>query len=301
MSQKPAQVFDDVLHSVFDALDGAPVGPKEMFRSESEKERYESLCFFSVRRYQAASYHYDRVLTILEEHQSRVAPLRSVSLHWPDGTNVTNETTITGLLDTSSLEFEFSAFHACIKSALDFLALVAMKHLGGVQGDSISHLMRLVGRGCSGPLLEEVAAALTWLEQVRSYRDHLLHRLLVNLYAGYRVDIRGEHRTHVVYPVLVPSETPRFVADTRQTRMFALDADGPPNTVVSESRMMITYPDGREEMREHLITAEPLEGYRPIEEHMRLDLQAHTDFTRAVLGRIAAEGMTVFPVRANRK
>ena len=151
--------FGESIDQVFRFLDAAPVGSGELFSSQASKARYESLLLFSLRRFDAATYHLDRVHSILQDYQAYVEQLDPlVALSGPGQLRQTS-TRLTGAWDASKLEFEFSAFVAAIRTSLDFFATAAMWHLKGQNGDSISHLIKLAGRGWSGPLFDEVTAA----------------------------------------------------------------------------------------------------------------------------------------------
>ena len=290
--------FGESIDQVLRSLDAAPEGPGELFPSQASKDRYESLLLFSLRRFDAATYHLDRVHSILEEYQAYVQQLEPPSGLSGHGQLRQTSTRISGKWDASKLEFEFSAFVAAIKTSLDFLATAVMWHLKGMDGDSISDLIKLAGRGWSGPLFDEVKTATDWLLHIRGYRDHLLHRLLINLTSGFHLSAHGDRVARTVFPVLVPSETPKYVPDTRGSRMMslALDVDNLPNSIVSESTAWIEYPDGRVETRSHTRYVEPAAGYRPIQEQMQLELDKHAEFANAVLRRVLREGMNAYTV-----
>jgi hypothetical protein len=290
--------FEESLDQVLRLLDAAPAEPGELFPSQASKERYESMLLFSLRRFQAAAYHFDRVGSVLLDYRDYILTLELPERPRTHEQLVQTSARITGTLDTSKLEYEFSAFLAAIKSSLDFLATAAMWHLRGMDGDSISNLLKLVRKGCSGPIVDEVAAEMPWLEHIRGYRDHLIHRLLIDLTSGFHVSAYGDQVSRAVFPVFVPVETPKYVPDTRASRMMSVHAESPPHSVVTESSASITFPDGRVETRDHTVRIDPAEGYRPIQEQMRIELDAHARFANAVLGRIVTEGMTTFAVSA---
>ena len=121
--------------------------------------------------------------------------------------------------------YELSAFLTALKSCLDFFATACSSHFVGTHADSIRTLIHGVEqKGKSGPVFHLISKHLAWLKQVREYRHHLVHRMVLAASAGHEIHRRGRHLKAVTYPVAVPQSTPSYVPDTRRHRMLG-DAD----------------------------------------------------------------------------
>lgn len=54
----------------FKKLDNAPLFPDSLFKNNEEKENYETKLMFSFRKYQAARYHFQKVMKYLKEEEN---------------------------------------------------------------------------------------------------------------------------------------------------------------------------------------------------------------------------------------
>jgi hypothetical protein len=177
----------------------------------------------------------------------------------------------TARISRSSNEFTFElcAFFAAVRSGIDFLAMACSQHIRGVQATSITTLLGLIKNGKTGPILKAIEENTDWLFRLRDYRDYLVHRLVINTTNGGQVLRKHNKAVNTPYPIVVPSETPKHVPDTRRVRAF----DEPESrfTVVT-SEASVTYSDGRKRLIEHSVDMEPSAGYIRIEDLMKREL-----------------------------
>lgn len=243
-------------------LDAAPIAPTAMFESDQKRERYESLITFAYLKYSAAKYHLERVQSLLREEDERTeaALLKEISPKKSAG-----HTYSSGVLrDSPVFGHELVAFLAAIKSGLDFLATAASMRFKGIQCDSIRTFIKRADQGKCDPFSECVKEHLEWLKDLRDYRHHLLHRLVLPTQTGGRFSNRGLKSAKTTYPVVVPSKTPKGFADTRKAKLFEATLDDIPRIDTSESYGYVTYPNGRKEILLNEIGAKPAQGYEEI-------------------------------------
>lgn len=284
------ETLADRVFEVFDAyfrlLDEAPVTATGFFVSEDDKERYETRFMYAFRKHEAALYHYGNVLRFLREDSESANSARMLP--------VTDSRIAKKVMrrSTSANHYvhELWAFLAALKSALDFLASASYRHLGGKHGDSIGHLLRLVNRGGTGPILDQVRSHQAWLEGIRFYRDHVVHRQITGVTSGYEVHEIGDVSTNAMYPVVIPRSPDMDLMDTRRAMMLE---DGPRGLFSFESEAWSESAGGTKRLVEHRIEYTPAPGYIYIEEFMRCHLDAFYAFLADMI-----QGLTALEFKA---
>ncbi len=205
-----SEIFN-VLNHLFERLDNAPITPEGMFSSEDKKERYETAFMYSFRKHQAACYHYENVQRFIEE-----ARIKAQKLEGLKNTNIVMEVARTA----EHYAYELSAFLEALKSSIDFLAIACSPYLTGIEIRSISTLMRLVQKKRKGPIFDEIIRNLDWIESLRSYRHHVVHRRIISTSNGYeKINLGGITKT-IIHPIIIPKSPPPYVPDTRKIRAY---------------------------------------------------------------------------------
>jgi len=263
-----------VLDNYFKQLDSVSIKSDGFFRQEDDKDRYETLFMYSFRKFQAAKYHYSNVLKFLirgfkSEKGARIKAELLDSNHKTKGSIVSAITTTE--ISSNYYVYELSAFLEALKSAIDFLAAACEIHLKGIKLDSITPLIRLVLKGKTGPILDQAKKHLVWLEYIRSYRHHLVHRKLFTISSVTKSIYKGDKESKIHAPIVIPKKPPRYTPDTRKNRLlrnsFGLEVPCIESTVTIDDKI-IDY------NLEYLIT----EDYISIEEFMKNNLYSFNEF-----------------------
>jgi hypothetical protein len=275
MAAKQSDVAEH-LEALFKNLDAAKLAPETILKSEAHKEHYETLVMFAFRKLQAARYHCERVATLVAmQHQELRELLAGAE---PDNAKITS-VTLRSSQSANEFAFELSAFFAAIRSAIDFLANVCARHLDGVEATSIKTLLRLA-KGKTGPILDVIVEDTEWILRVRDYRDHLVHRLVIPTTSGGEMHWKYGNMVTTPYPIVVPAETPKHIADTRRARV--LD-DPEARFVVSTSETLFTSSNPRRHFGEQTVEIEPAPGYIRIEALMGRELAACERFFMRII------------------
>ncbi len=272
------------LDALLAALDVAPVGPEQpILRKSADKEHYETLLMFSVRKRQAAQHHLQAIERMLDAAtKTAIQEVAAASMSLPSGPVHSYKASVL----TSAAEYvhELAAFLAALRSGLDFLAQAAGRSLKGVKARSMHTLETLVDKGFDAPVLAVVKAHQVWLKALRDYRDEVVHRLVVPAPAsGWVVSHKGKTASARL-PIVVPRRTPALLTDTRRSRAREAEADAPTGFAVRESHATITYADGSQAVLKHDIAYEPADGYVRIEQLMTEYLAAYDAFMIELLG-----------------
>jgi len=75
---------------------------------------------------------------------------------------------------------EFIAFLSAIRSGIDFMSKMMIRHINGVYGDSVTTLLRVV-KTSRCKLIDIIKENEEWLYFIREYRDRLIHKASSNL------------------------------------------------------------------------------------------------------------------------
>lgn len=271
--------YSESLEHVFKELDIAKANSNHpIFKKIEDKEHYETRLMFAVRKRQAAKYHMDNILESLAQAVAQAKEHATASKKMKLGSAA--KFTMATTRPSNDCAHELAAFLAALRSGLDFLTMSASRSLPGTTAHSIHTLMKMVEKGQSAPVLDVVAKHLVWLNQLKDYRDEIVHRLVIQQPAtGWKVSHNGKTSTAIL-PVVVPASIPKFMLDTRRSRM--MDAELPLGLDMFESTGGVTYSDGSEKVFEHTIKYTPADGYMPIDKFMRAHLRAYDAFLNDV-------------------
>ncbi|MBV9065826.1 MAG: hypothetical protein JO004_08665 [Methylobacteriaceae bacterium] len=272
--------YTQALEQVFKELDDAKAGNNHpIFKKFDDKEHYETRLMFAVRKRQAAKYHMDN---LIENHTRAATEAKKHAMaHKKKRLGSATKFTASVTRPSSDCAHELAAFFAALRSGLDFLTMAASRSLPGTTAHSIHTLMKMVEKGQSAPVLAVVAKHLAWLNQLKDYRDEIVHRMVIQQpTTGWKVSHNGKTSTAIL-PVVVPTSIPKFMPDTRRSRM--MDAELPLGLDLHQSTGTVTYPDGSQKVLEHTVKYSPAEGYAPVDKFMRDHLKAYDAFLNDVL------------------
>ncbi len=171
---------------------------------------------YVFRKYQAVQYHFQNVLRYLKEEKDKIVFMKEDRVLIKKVINVTGTTK----LPANHYVYELSAFLEAMKSAIDFLATVVSLHLKGKQFDKISSLMKLVEKGRIIPLFDQIKSHFNWLSEIREYRHHLVHRLIINISQEYKTLKMSDSLKTYKRPIVVPEKSPKYLPDTRMSTLL---------------------------------------------------------------------------------
>ena len=279
--------YQSALELLFEALDAAPVGSGQpIFRKDSDKEYYETLLMFALRRRQAGKYHLEnvqRMIALASKHVDK--QMQSVTKSPGSKLNVVSRS-LSSLQPSEQYIYEVSAFLAALRSGLDFLAKVAGKSLPGTTAHSVKTLMKMAKKGGKGAVVNVVKDHLGWLTDLRAYRDEVIHRLVIKApVTGWEISQKGK-TSKAILPVVIPRTIPKLVMDTRRSRM--MDEEVPNGLSRRELTMTVTCDDGAEKVIEHDIVFEPSDDCVPIETFMTCHLEAYDVFLTEIFTSLAS-------------
>lgn len=281
VNRNKSEVFE-VLNNYLIKLDNAPISPDGMFTSERDKERYEKTFIYAFRKYQAAIYHYKNVQRFIEAEK---ADMKTSMI--PDVTTGANtkfrpsKLAISISRTADHYVYELSAFLGVLRSSIDFLCTACAPHLSGIKMDSVTTLIKLVEkRGKSGPIIDVVRNNIEWLKELRSYRDHFVHRQIISSLSGYEKHSIGDITKTVRYPVVIPKSLPFYAPDTRRERMMD-DELSRLDFSMGEARIITE--DGNEEIVYLFIEYDPSSDFIAIEDFMKLHLSSYEEFFAQVI------------------
>ncbi|MCA0249099.1 MAG: hypothetical protein LCH93_21005 [Proteobacteria bacterium] len=273
MPNKAEEKLSDRMDALLLKLDKAPLAPTSIFKTEAQKEHYESLLMFAFRKRQGAQYHRKRIDVIAAVEQAEADKI----LKAPEGSIELKPSSIKMSISKSNNDYahELSAFCAAIRTSMDFLARLLAEHTKAVQVFSISSYLSWAEEGRTGPTVAVIAKHAKWLRHIQSYRDYLIHRLVLNTMSGQERVYRHGTWANNAYPVTVPSETLKHVPDTRRSRMM----DEPEQRFnYSTTKAWLTDEKGESTIFQHSIEISPREGDIRIEEMMDRELKAFDSF-----------------------
>jgi len=270
-----AKIFK-VLDEYFKKLDTAPILPTGMFTSEGDKERYETLFMYAFRKYRAAIYHYENVKNFIKADEANAQKLLSPELENSQASKIVMRVSRTA----DHYAYELSAFLEALKSSVDFLATACTSHLPDIKFDSLKTLIRLVKkRHRTGPIFDEVKRNLEWLERLRSYRHHVVHRRIISTSSGYeRRVIEGIAKT-AIHPVIIPESPPPYIPDTRRRRAMeeSLGFDS------SWKEVRVNVVNGKEKILNYSFSYHPPDGFTAIEDFMESHLNSFKKFFTEII------------------
>jgi len=273
----------DRLDELFNRLDEAMLSPETILTSEAQRENYESIVMFAFRKLQAARYHRQRVEEFIDAQRKEMIELEARSRPTEHELKITSAV-MRVTKSSNELAFELCAFFAALRSGVDFLVVVCVQHIKEAQqATSVSTLLKLIAKGKKGLILDVISEDAEWLLWIRDYRDHLVHRLVIRTTGGGQVQWEGDKVVTTPYPIVVPSDTPKHLSDTRRARML----DEPEHRfTVAASKSFVTDANGTTRLIDHSIEIDPAEGYIRIEDLMKREVAAFERFFVRIIGAL---------------
>jgi hypothetical protein len=255
-----------ILEIHFKSLDACELGDNKIFKSQADKERYESYLMFAFRKFMSLDYHLNNVDLLFQEEVENLAK-RNIEL--PDLQAAGSISfTMKSTKDSYEFIYELSAYLSALKSCLDMLSEAASYYLKGIDTNwSISPLLKLVKKKESS-ILEFTQKNETWLKNIRDYRHPIVHRLVLQSKSGYEIHQNKGKNSKVIYPILIPQITPKFVADTRRQRIMDDHEDVSCGFMCSKQKCTVSK-DGIEEVVDFKNNIDPAPGYVRIEDFMK--------------------------------
>jgi len=276
-----AKIFE-VLDKYFKRLDNVPISPTGMFTSESDKERYETFFMYAFRKYLAAIYHYENVRGFIKADEANAQKILPPNLEKYQASKMVMKIS----RNADHYAYELSAFLEALKSSVDFLSAACSPHLPGIELDGIGTLIKLVNkRSKTGPIFDEVKRNLKWIERLRSYRHHVVHRRIISTSSGYEKRVVEDVAKTVVHPVIIPESPPSYVPDTRMRRAmkeetFSFDS--------SWSEVRVKTADGKEKNLYHSFAYYPPADFVAIEDFMESHLNSFEKFFTEIVHALSS-------------
>ena len=227
---------------------------------------------YVFRKYQAVQYHFQNVLRYLKEEEDGILFVKE------DGALSKKSINVKGTIEVTANHYvyELSAFLEAMKSSVDFLATVVSLHLKGKKFDKISKLIKLVEKGSTLPKFDQIKSHFNWLSEMRDYRHHLVHRLMINISKEYKtLKIFDSFKTYK-RPIVVPEKSPKYLPDTRLSRTHDLGSSK------KFGQIEINTNFGNSSRRTHFEYL-PTRGYIPIEEFMKKQLNKFKHFFKNII------------------
>jgi len=266
MNNSSPNVYE-AIDQYFSNMDDAPIGGNSIFQDDSAKEKHETIIMYAFRKFSAAIYHSENVRRFLADESSDLNSRKIL-----DSDTFTNNTRakISVRKTADHFVYELAAFFAASKSSLDFISGASSLYLNGINTDSIKTLIRCVDRNTgSGIIFDVTNEHLSWLKEVREYRHHLVHRMIISTSIGHEVYRRGQIVKTAKHPVVVPESTPAYFPDTRRARMME---DEPRGLNSNSFEGFVKYPDEIEQLVEFSTEYTPAKGYVEISSLMAIHL-----------------------------
>ena len=257
------------LENHFKNLDKCEIEYNKIFNIRKNKEYYESYIMFAYRKFKSLDYHCSNTDCLISKETNNLSKKNINILKNKELKKYRIKKFIMRMKkDNYNFIYELSAFLEALKSCLDLLAEVASFYLKGVNVNySISPLLKLSNKKKS-KILDFISSNANWIGIIRNYRHHIVHRLVLPLKSGYEIhQINGKSKK-ILYPVLIPETTPKFIPDTRKNRMMDNEEDELNNAIYS-TEICRVLKDGVEETLDFKINIEADSGYIRIEDFMR--------------------------------
>lgn len=259
-------ILYSTLENHFKNLDKCEIGDNKIFSSQTDKKYYESYIMFAYRKYKSLDYHFSNTNCLINKE---INNLREKNIQIPNSKELKISKIVMKMKkDTYEFIYELSAFLEALKSCLDLLAEVASFYFKGIKVNySISPLLKLSNKKKSN-ILDFISSNTNWIGIIRNYRHPIVHRLVLPLKSGYEIhQINGKSKK-ILYPVLIPEATPKFIPDTRKHRMMDNEENELDNAIYSTETCRVLK-DGVEEILDFEINIEADSGYIRIEDFMR--------------------------------
>lgn len=287
-----SMLIEKLLNTFLDLLDHSPIDGSCPFNSMDGKENYESNIMFVFRRFKAAEYHYENVCSLLNVEMESIDKYDSINY---ETIKENIEFKLNAKVSRIDIRYsnEFIAFLSAIRSGIDFMSTIMIRHLKGVTGDSITTLLRL-NQKKENQILNLITVNNIWLLFIRDYRDKLIHNYNQVYYIGSEYLNRSGVTSKVFYPVLVSSEIPNFELDTRRSRQL-----------VSVENKFQRYENSYEIKiddvvieRKVEIKIEPEEGYEPIQYFMKTQCEKYLSLFSEMLNTLIDIKLNIIDLEA---
>jgi len=258
-----------ILENHFKNLDKCEIGDNKVFSPQKDKEHYESYIMFAYRKFKSLSYHFSNTNCLINKE---INNLKDKNIQIPNSKELKRFKKLKMVMkmkkDNYEFIYELSAFLEALKSCLDLLAEAASFYFKGIKVNySISTLLKLSKKKKS-KILDFISSNTNWIEIIRNYRHPIVHRLVLPLKSGYEIHQINNKSKKILYPVLIPKATPKFIPDTRKNRMMDNEENELDNAIYSTETSRVIK-DGVEEILDFEINIEAGSGYIRIEDFMR--------------------------------
>jgi hypothetical protein len=287
MNNENDELDDRLLHHL-EELDRVSRDPARI-----SPQRYETLITYAWRKRLAAQYHLTNVESLLgedaTEHQKADRLLEGMAKsHLADGSRI--DASVEFRNATNHYAYELSAFLEALKSSVDIAAEAVAMAVPGVSANySITPLLKAAVSPTRNTVLAVIQDYRHWLEALREYRHHLVHRLMPSLQSGYRAESRDGIRASSPLPVVVPQRTPSYVPDTRESRSHHDDEAPPKGLELLTGTASVKIGDARQKLLHFELRARPAQGYVPIQQFMREHLDTHEKFFASLLKAVEVD------------
>lgn len=262
-------ILYSTLENHFKNLDKCEIGDNKIFNSQTNKKYYESYIMFAYRKFKSLDYHFSNTNCLINKE---INDLKEKNIQESKSKEFKRFKKLKIVMkmkkDTYEFIYELSAFLEALKSCLDLLAEVTSFYFKGIKINySISTLLKLSNKKKS-KILDFISSNANWIEIIRNYRHPIVHRLVLPLKSGYEIhQINGKSKK-ILYPVLIPETTPKFIPDTRKNRMMDNEENELDNAIYSTETCRIIK-NGVEEILDFEINIKAGSGYIRIEDFMR--------------------------------
>ena len=262
-------ILYSILENHFKNLDQCEIGDKKIFNPQKNKQYYESHIMFAYRKYKSLDYHLNNTNGLIDKEISYLKEKNILIPNTEEFKKIKiNKIVMTMKKDHYEFIYELSAFLEALKSCLDLLAEVASFYFKGIEVNySISPLLRLSYKKKS-KVLDFISSNASWIEIIRNYRHPIVHRLVLPLKSGYEIHQISGKSKKILYPVIIPETNPKYIPDTRKSRMMDSEEDELNNAIYSTETSRVLK-DGIEEILDFNKNIEPDNGYIRIEDFMR--------------------------------
>ena len=224
-------ILYSTLENHFKNLDKCEIGDNKIFSSQKNKEYYESYIMFAYRKFKSLDYHFSNTNCLINKE---INNLKEKNIQIPNSKELKISKIVMKMKkDTYEFIYELSAFLEALKSCLDLLAEVASFYFKGIKVNySISPLLKLSNKKKSN-ILDFISSNANWIGIIRNYRHPIVHRLVLPLKSGYEIHQINNKSKKILYPVLIPEATPKFIPDTRKNRMMDNEENELDNAIYS--------------------------------------------------------------------
>ncbi|XDD53064.1 hypothetical protein AB3N62_11270 [Leptospira sp. WS4.C2] len=272
-----------IINTLLEQLD---LSGSEMFDRVIKKDEYESEVMYIFRRYSAGNHHLENISNKIKAELSEMKEIAEMNFISDTDTHLISIKSYSEkrkiLKNESFYSHELIAFLSAIRSGIDFIAKLSINHIRGLEGDSISVIIRQISKGVNNPILEIYSDKKEWILELREYRDRLIHKFNLLIQSGYEIHKYQEKEQRVFYPVLIPKFLPKKMLDTRKYRAN-LDTLLNVRSFSEESRI---HKDGKNVLDSFKVNYLPDKDYINIEDFMQYHLSMYQKLAESLFNWI---------------